>query len=173
MLNNMTITSIEDVFTVDSQKGRQMEMHRRPSYGITLCYSGQITYYQNGNAVVSDRNHMVLLPQGQDYSLYGDASGLFPVINVHCTPDFCVTKPTAFTLRNPEICLKQYERLQELFIFGKNNAKCMSILYELLSSIADENAGGNRIAAGAVAYMEQHYSNAGLTNQIIGASGSQ
>ena len=167
MLNNMTITAIEDVFTVDSPKGRQMQMHCRDSYGITFCYGGQITYYQNGKAVVSDRNHMVLLPKGQAYFLYGDASGLFPVINVHCTPDFKVTAPTAFPISHPETYLKNYERLKELFLLGKNQAKCMSILYDLLGSIAAETAGGNRIAAGAAAYMEAHYSDSGLTNQSI------
>lgn len=167
MLNQMIITSIEEVFTVDSAKGRQFQMHCRPCYGITFCYGGQITYYQNGKAVVSDRNHMVLLPEGQDYFLYGDASGLFPVINIHCTPEFKITAPTAFPISHPETYLKNYERLKELFLLGKNQAKCMSILYDLLSSIAAENAGGNRIAAGAAAYMEQHYSNAGLTNQNV------
>lgn len=167
MLNNMIITAIDDVFTVDSPKGRQMQMHCRNSYGITFCYGGQITYYQDDKAVVSDRNHMVLLPEGQDYFLYGDAAGLFPVINVHCTPDFKITEPTAFPISHPETYLKTYERLKELFLFGKNHAKCMSILYDLLSSIASENAGGNRIAAGAAAYMESHYADPGLTNQGI------
>ena len=169
MLNNMTIIAIDDVFTVDSQKGRQMQMHCRSSYGITFCYSGQITYYQNGKAVVSDRNHMVLLPEGQAYYLYGDASGLFPVINVHCAPGFQITAPTAFPISHPETYLKNYERLKELFLLGKNQAKCMSILYDLLGSIAAENAGGNRVAAGAAAYLEAHYADPGLTNQIIAA----
>ena len=37
----------------------------------------------------------------------------------------------------------------------------------IVEEIAAENAGGNRVAAGAAAYMEQNYSNAGLTNQNV------
>lgn len=169
MLNQMIITSVEGVFTVDSPRGRQVEIQRRTCFGITFCYHGQITYYQNGKAVVSDRDHMVLLPEGQNYSLFGDADGLFPVINVHCLPSFQVNAPTAFPLNHPEVYLKQFEQLKELFLLGKNGAKCLSIIYDLLGSIASENAGGNRLASGAVSYMEQHYSDPTLTNQIIAA----
>lgn len=167
MLDSMIITSIDEVFTVDSQVGRQLEMINRDSFGITFCYGGQITYYQNGTSVVSDRGHMVLLPKGRDYSLYGDATGLFPVINVQCTPDFVTESPISFPLSHPEVYLKQYEQLRELFLLGKNRAKCFSILYDIISGIAAENPGGNRIASGAVSYIEQNYSDPTLNNSMI------
>ena len=167
MLDRMTITQILDIFTVDSPKGRQVQIRNRNSYGITFCYSGRITYYQNSRAVVSDHDHMVLLPKGQDYFLDCDASGLFPVINIDCAPDFCVTTPTAFPIRQPESYLKDYERLKELYFLRGSRAKCMSILYDMLGSIATENITGNRIVTAAVHFMDEHFADAALANAVV------
>lgn len=167
MLNQMTVTRIVDIITVNSPKGRQVQIHNRSSYGITFCYGGRITYYQNGSAVVSDHDHMVLLPKGQDYALECDASGLFPVINIDCAPDFRVTAPTAFPIRQPESYLKDYERLKELYFLGGSRAKCMSMIYELLGSIAAENMTGNRVVTAAVHFMEEHLADATLSNAVV------
>lgn len=167
MLNQMTVTEIVDIFTVDSPKGRQVQIRNRNSYGISFCYSGRITYYQNNRAVVSDHDHMVLLPKGQDYFLNCDASGLFPVINIDCTPDFRVTTPIAFPIHQPESYLKDYERLKELYFLGSNRAKCMSIVYEMLGNIADESISGNRIIIAAIRFIEEHFADAALTNTAI------
>lgn len=169
MLNQMIITSVEDVFTVDSPKGRRFTMVNRNSFGITFCYSGQISYFHRSNTVISDRNHMVLLPQGETYSLRGDASGRFPVINVRCTSTFPLKEPTAFSLARPEVYLKRYEQLKDLFILGKHSAKCLSILYDMLSDIITENTGGNRICSAAVAYIGQHYTDPTLNIAAIAA----
>ena len=145
MLSGITLTDIVDVFTVDSPKGRFEQIRCRFCYGISFCYGGRITYHKDGRAVVSDRDHVVLLPKGQDYSLDCDASGLFPVINVEFAPDFCITEPTAFPIRQPEGYLRDYERLRELFLLGGNRARCMSIVYDMLGRIADEHITGNRV----------------------------
>lgn len=167
MLNEMIITAIEDVFTVDSHVGRRFEMHDRKSYGITLSYSGKIIYHKDGEMTVSDREHIVLLPKGQDYLLTGEETGLFPVINVQCVPEFTLTKPVSFRLSHPEQCLKRYEQLREIFLIGKERARCFSVLYDILSSVAYENKGGNRISAGAVAYIEKNYTDPTLDNDRI------
>ncbi len=163
MLETMTVTAIDDIYTVDSPKGRYVQMKNRRCYGLTFCYGGQITYYQKGKATVSDRDHMVLLPQGQNYELEGDASGLFPVIDVRCTPDFQITAPTAFRIRHPDNYLRDYERLKDLYLLRSSQAKCMSLLYDMLDRIAGDNAP-NPIAAAAGAYVAEHYADPELTN---------
>ena len=167
MLNEMVVTSIADVFTVDSPKGRRVKMANRNSYGITFCYGGRIIYYQEGSAVVSDRNHMVLLPQGQDYFLYCDSSGLFPVVNVHCTEAFRVTRPTAFPLQDPDSYLRDYERLRELYFLGNHSARCMSILYQMIAGIVSEPLSGQSVIGAAMEFLEQHYTDPHLTNASI------
>ena len=79
-LKEVVITSIANVTTVYSPKGRAVEMRDRLCYGLSLCIDGQITYVQDGKEYVSDRDHVVILPQGQNYSVRGDKTGRFPVI---------------------------------------------------------------------------------------------
>ena len=167
MLSGITLTDIVDVFTVDSPKGRFEQIRCRFCYGISFCYGGRITYHKDGRAVVSDRDHVVLLPKGQDYSLDCDASGLFPVINVEFAPDFCITEPTAFPIRQPEGYLRDYERLRELFLLGGNRARCISIVYDMLGRIADEHITGNRVILAATRCIEARYADAALTNAAI------
>ena len=90
MLKNAVIEQVTDVLTIHSQEGRVDRMHDRPCYGLSFCYSGQITYTQNGKQYVSDRAHAVLLPQGQSYSTRRDKKGDFPLINFTCV-GFCAT----------------------------------------------------------------------------------
>ncbi|HJA92492.1 MAG TPA: AraC family transcriptional regulator [Candidatus Eisenbergiella merdipullorum] len=167
ILDKMIVTSIQDVFTVDSHKGRKAQIRNRNSYGISFCYGGRITYYQDEKAVISDRNHMVLLPKGQDYTLYCDSSGLFPVINLLCTDDFQVTSPAAFPLHSPESCLKDYERLRELFFLKNQDARCMSILYRMIAEIAAGYLQENSALDTAMDFLEKHYSDPDLTNTVI------
>lgn len=170
MLRNMTAININDVFTVDSQKGRSVDIHNRGTYGISFCYGGQITYYLNGKTVVSDRNHMVLLPQGQNYHLYCDKSGLFPVINIKCTPDFCITEHISIPIRNPEKYLKNFERLKEHYILSNNRPKCMSILYDILSDLAADSTSCNPIVTEAVRFIDQNYTDSNLTVATIASN---
>lgn len=167
MLNQMVVTSITDVFTVDSHKGRRVKMINRNSYGITFCYGGESPIIRRGTRVVSDRNHMVLLPQGQDYFLHCDSSGLFPVVNVRCTEDFQVARPTAFPLQDPDSYLKDYERLRELYFLGNHSARCMSVLYQMIAGIASEPLGDQSVLGAAMEFLERHYADPHFTNASI------
>ena len=81
MLSNITITDIKEIFTVFSPKGRFVKIENRKCFGLSFCIDGQITYTHNGNKIISDKNYAVILPEGQTYTLYGDKTGSFPVIN--------------------------------------------------------------------------------------------
>ena len=167
ILDKMVVTSIQDVFTVDSRRGRKVQIKNRDSYGISFCYGGRITYCQGERAVVSDHSHMVLLPKGQDYTLYCDSSGLFPVINILCTDDFQVASPEAFELHSPDTYLKDYERLRELFFLKNHDARCMSILYRMISEITTEYLQEYPVLDAAMDFLEKHYSDPDLTNAVI------
>ncbi len=169
MLETMRILSIEAVTTVDSPRGRQAVMWKRPNYGITFCYEGQITYEHNGQKTVSDKGHMVLLPKGESYTILGTRNGRFPLINVQCTDDFQVHEILSFPIRNPENYLRDYERLKELYFLGSDSFQCMSILYGMLSRLVVDSMGANRLISRAMAYISDHYMSAALTNAEIAA----
>ncbi len=140
-LQNTVITGITGVFTVHLEKGAVREVTNRATYGLSLCKSGQVTYFHDGRAVVSDPEHAVLLPQGQSYSLRCDKEGDFPVINITTLSPLCETV-TALDIPGSQFLMENYEALKGLFLEPQDQAKCMSILYDMLHQLSPRNRWG-------------------------------
>ncbi|MBQ2734241.1 MAG: helix-turn-helix transcriptional regulator [Clostridia bacterium] len=160
-LKEVVITSIANVTTVYSPKGRAVEMRDRLCYGLSLCIDGQITYVQDGKEYVSDRDHVVILPQGQNYSVRGDKTGRFPVINFFCMKPLC-SKVTVWKLSNREAVLKDYAELERLFLYGGNKPKLFSVFYELLHKLTANDVPPE--LKGALRLLQTAYNDPTLTN---------
>lgn len=56
-----------------------------PTTSYTYLHrGGQITYTQNGEKYISDKDNAIILPKGKSYSLKGDKTGIFPIVNFDC-----------------------------------------------------------------------------------------
>lgn len=167
-LDKIMITSINSVGTIPSPKGRFDKMENRICYGISFCISGRITYTHKGKKYVSDRDHAILLPKGQSYSIHGDESGYFPVINFFCTDSsFFTDEFIVYKLQNTESYLKDYERIKLLSLFDKNQAKTMSVFYDMISRLVTDNLGIRDILNPAITLLEQNYSDSSLSNASL------
>lgn len=160
MFNNITVTNIEEIFTVTSPKGRCEHMKSRRCYGLSFCIEGQITYIQNEKKVVSDTSCAVLLPMGQEYTIHGDKSGIFPVINFSCAEKLC-TEVTALPVQNNGEFLKDFEKLKALSLFSQNRAEMMSVFYHILHRLSSLGLPCKTIMP-AVRYIEENYSDSEL-----------
>ena len=69
LLQNLTVTGNLEVVTVRQIKGTGAEIKNRPSYGLSFCYDGQITYTLDGVDYISDPDCAIILPKGATYSL--------------------------------------------------------------------------------------------------------
>jgi AraC-like DNA-binding protein len=165
-INNMVITEITNILTVPSEKGRYFEMKNRGSYAISFCTQGRITYKHKGKTYVSDKNCAVLIPKGQSYSLYGNETGFFPLINFNCKEDLIDTF-LVIPLRNAESYIKDLEHMKNLSLFEKSNAKIMSIFYDILSRLSSEEIEGNNILSPAIKYLEENYASCELNNSAL------
>lgn len=162
MFSQIAVTDITDIFTVSSPKGRYARIENRKTYGLSFCEDGQITYSLNGIQTVSDRFHAILLPQGQTYTLYGNKTGNFPVINFTCTETICETV-VSIPLENPDTFLKEYERLKALSVFDGKRCEMMSIFYHILQGLSEQNHH-SKIILPAIRCLEQNYADSTLTN---------
>lgn len=165
MLNNVTVTSVSDIFTVWSPKGRVDIIQNRKSFGLSFCESGQITYMHNGKRVISDRDHAVILPQGQTYTIFGDKSGSFTVINFTCTDTLCDTV-VSLPIQNPASYFGDFKKMLALYLFEGNRAEIMSIFYHMLYCISAQGSRCSEIMP-AIKYIEQNYQNPDLTNEEL------
>lgn len=163
ILNDLTVAQVESVMTVSQPKGRAVQIKNRPSWGLSFCAEGQITYIHNGKTFVSDRNHAVILPEGQTYTLHCDKSGTFPLINFKCAAPPCGTI-MQIPIRSAESYIKDCEHLKNLFLFERNRLKIMSIFYNILYSLASFNVSGCNILIPAIKYIENNYRDPNLTN---------
>ena len=89
LLQDLTVTDILEVVTVRQIKGTVAEIKNRPSYGLSFCYDGQITYTLDGVDYISNPDCAIILPKGATYTLSCNKSGYFPLINFDCTGFLC------------------------------------------------------------------------------------
>lgn len=164
-LKNVVITEITEVTTIYSPKGRFAEMNNRKNYGLSLCREGQITYSHNGRDFVSDKDCVIILPQGASYTLKGDKTGTFALINFTCAQPLCDTFMT-IPIQGTEAFEKDFEKIKELFLFPENHAKIMSIFYNMLHSLTKEESICKTIAP-AINYIEKNYSSPDISNELL------
>lgn len=169
-LENIVVTDVQPPFIVHSEKDRRFQMTDRPSYGLSLCMGGKITYTMNGRDSISEPDCAVLLPKGGTYTLFGDREGLFPVINFQCEQLRC-DEIMVFPLENPQACIQDFETLKNMFLYDKNRLKIYSVFYELLSKVSPDHAKRHTPIDSVVRFIEDNIknpmlSNTGLAKQI-------
>lgn len=165
-LKDIIVTKICEARTVYSPKGRVEKMVNRKHYGLSFCAEGQITYIHNGVSYVSDSRHAVILPKGQSYTIHGDKTGVFPVLNFECANFLCNTV-TVIPVDNVEPLIKDYEQIKSLLLFEMNKPKIMSIFYRIISLLSDSDGAQNGILAPAMEYLKNNYASCDLTNDVL------
>ncbi len=162
---NIIVTEIEAPIVVHSETGRKLKMVERESYGISLCYSGQITYKMNGKTFVSKPDVALFHPQGATYDITGDKDGLFPLINFYCR-DFLCDELKVIPLKNPQACLKLFEAAKSGYNDG-DHLKTFSHLYALFDEVFSENVKKHGALASAIKYVDEHLESPELSNTEI------
>ncbi len=165
-LNHIIITQLDPPMLVHSQKGETFEMANRPSYGLSFCISGQITYIMDGKHYVSKQNNAVILPKGASYTLIRDKEGLFPLLNFQCE-HYHNSRIKVFDLQDPKSCIQKFETLQKIFLNNTTQLKMLSIFYDLLHSICEEKHPLSSFLQSAIQYMDENISDPDLSNDSI------
>ena len=164
-LKNIIVTEIEAPMVVHSETGRKLKMVERESYGISLCYSGQITYKLSGKTFVSKPDVAILHPQGATYDIAGDKDGLFPLINFYCR-DFLCDELKVIPLKNPQACLKLFEIIKSSYNDG-DYLKAFGHLYMLFDELFSENVKKNGVLSSATKYVDENLESPELSNTQI------
>ncbi len=155
-LNEIIITDIVDVLTVLSNKGRHETMTDRKCFGLSFTADGQITYIHNGKSFISDRNHAVILPKGQSYSISGNKKGRFPVINFESS-NFFVDTITVLPIENVDLIMREFEQMKNLQLLESNRLSVMSLFYKILNILAHNEKFTPNSLVPAIKYLENNY----------------
>ena len=144
------------------------QMNDRPTYGLSLCLDGKITYIQNGKEYVSDREHAVLLPMGQSYVIRREKNGRFPLINFltafPVSDEICI-----FPIRDVESFVKDFEVMKRLALMPRSKNKLFSLFYEMLDRICVSQAEVFSPADPIAAFLQESYADEELSNTDLAA----
>ncbi len=165
-LHNILVTHISHLTVVRAQKGRQYQMKNRKYFGLSLCESGQITYYMNGKQYVSTPDTAVLLPKDATYSWLGEKEGIFYVINFQCE-DFAPDEIMVFPLRNPQFYLKQFAAIKKSASQDNTVLERFSIFYKILHELSCEGDPSQDRFSPILQYIERNLSDPALSNEML------
>ena len=163
---NLIITEVDPPLQVHSKKGETFEMVNRPSYGLSLCISGQITYVMNQKTYVSRPNTAVILPKGASYTLIRDKEGLFPLLNFDCD-NYDGSEIQVLSLSNPKSCLQKFHTLQKMALHNPSRFKILSAVYELFDSVLEDSLPRSALLHSILQYINENLSDPDLNNQSI------
>lgn len=163
LFENIIVTKIKPPIIVHSGKGNKFHISNRPTFGLSLCLDGQITYIMNGKRIVASKDTAIILPYGSSYELIGDKDGVFPVINFMCENFHC-EEILALHLNNPTTCIKKWDKIKTLFQQNENRLEIYGEFYKLLNQISIDETSKTNILIPAIKYIEQNLSNPSLSN---------
>ncbi len=166
MFENLVITDIRHPATVVFARGATIDMQHRTTYGLSFCERGQITYTMGGKQYVSTPSCVMLLPQGQSYSLHVDKDGTFPLINFTCAQPL-TTEIVPIPMQNATECIKDCEKIKSLFLFEENRLKIFSIFYHILHRIDTEQGKKQNEFYHILKFIEEHLADSELSNRVL------
>ena len=165
IFDDIVINYVEQPFVVQAKKGHSFTMLDRPTFAISLCTGGQITYIQNGKEFIIKEGFAALLPKDSTYSLIANREGQFPVVNFDCEGLDC-DEITIIPLANHKECIKRFERLKLLFSRSESRLKTIGGFYNLLDEIASTDSKISPLHS-VDRYIEKNLSNPELSNEVI------
>ena len=165
-LSEITVLSVDEVFTVFSESGRTLDMTNRRTFGLCFCKSGCIEYTKNGKTTVSEQGHAVILPMGESYSLKRTVTGFFPLINFTASERF-TSDIMRIRLRKADTYIKDFERMESLMGMGASRAAVMSIMYGMLARLSAESDSMPTVVAKAIRYINENICDSELSNPRI------
>lgn len=173
---DIVITKVIDtVRLLDSPVGVSVSMTDRKQWGLVLKSQGRTIYTADGQNVLSDSTHPVILPKGSDYSWICEEPGLCLVIQFDAVGTDKMLYP--LEISDNSYVLKSFERIAKALAKGTmaGQMECRQLLYGALAVLADQGqreyvpSGKQRLLQPAVDHMNTCYFETDITNDTLAA----
>lgn len=165
-LSDLTITDFK-IYTRTFQEPYIEEMHRPYGlYGFSFAIDGEVIYHHNGKTYVSDRDHVILYPQGKDYVMECTKPGVFTIVNFNAT-GYEREEFLSLKIPNVEKFIKDHEVMTKLESLNLPSCRLeiLSILYNTLARIVKHTNSADSYPAlwSAVDYIRDNIRNCEMT----------
>ena len=172
ILANLVITKVVSATTFYNPKNTKTRRTNRKRWAIVIKYEGETVYRSMGHRMVSDINHVILLPKGCTYEWECTESGHFSIIEFESEP--CYPRPFAYSVKNGHKLLKlfkdlEYKRnLRNPMFEAESIRDTYSILLQAIEPALEKyipNSKQQKIQT-AIDYISQHLGER-ITNDIL------
>lgn len=173
-LSNLVITKIHAAFTLHNLRGTKGRRNGRECWAIVLKYEGETFYRANRKQILSDIQHIAVLPKGSSYEWECTQSGHYSFIEFEC--DLSYPEPFSIPIKHGEQLLKhfkelEYKRDMRAPMYEMESIRdTYSILLSLIKSAKDRyvpNSKRQKIQR-AIEYISRHFTEH-LTNDQLAA----
>ena len=172
VLSNLVITRIHSVSTLHNPKSTKGKRTDRPRWAVVIRYEGETVYTSEKKRLLSDIEHIAVLPKGSSYEWQCTKSGHYSIIEFESEPT--LGEPMTFPVKNGEKILKMFKDLE----YKRNLKKPMvevesirdtySILLALTQSVSEHYLPTEKQQkiAPVLEYISAHYDEA-ITNDML------
>ena len=177
-LSSIVIKEIMEVYPIPLSENENRQISNRRRTGFIFAEKGQLQYRMDGQTYVSDQNHAILLPFGSSYTIKSVTDSVSLLIDTNAEGyDYKHASISTYKINSPSSFFSAFYRLDNIWTFKKNSyqLKCMAVLYDLLAKINETNVlpytpeyKFDQIIP-SIEYLEEHYNNPKLTNDLLAA----
>ncbi len=172
-IEKIVVTKLHSVMDLKNPRFENKKKNNRSVHGLCFPISGTMIYHHNGKEIVSDKHHAVLIPKGATYTYSCIEEGEFPLINFYTTEDFCPKEIIVYEIDDITDYINYFKELEKISLLTPLNGhlKAIKIIYEILIRLHKVNlrkvSSSFEVIRPAVNYLQNNFSNAGLTNQVL------
>ena len=135
VLSNLIITqicSVSVMYNDPQAKGRKANRHR---WAVILKYEGQTVYTSQGQQLLSDRAHLMLLPKGCSYEWVCTQAGHFLSLEFEC--DISFDQAMSIPVKQSDRLLRRLQELEHTWNTAEplRQQICIRELYGVLLSL--------------------------------------
>lgn len=164
---------IDTVRMLDSPIGVSITMTDRKQWGLVLKSQGRTIYTANGQRILSDSTHPVILPKGCSYSWICEEPGLCQVIQFDAVGMDKMLYP--LEISDNSRLLTTFDRVAKALAKGTmaGQMECRQLLYGALAALADQGqreyvpSGKQKLLQPAVDHMNTCYFETDITNDTL------
>ena len=172
ILSNLVITRVHSAATFFTPQNTKIKRYDRPCWAILIKYEGETVYTWEGKRIVSDLQHITILPAGSSYEWECTKMGHFCSIEFDCVP--LKASPFSCSVKNGERILKMFKELEYKRNLKNETVELESIRDTYSILLALMQAGNDPYAprekqkkiAPALEFISQHYSES-ITNDHL------
>ena len=139
---NLVISGVT-AFLSNFRKKEEIRVPARGYHSLTYRISGSIRLNADGRELVSEAGDVTYVPKGVSYSTEVLSDGQMIALHFYSVEDGEGGEISAEKPERPELAVSLFRSLCESFHVGyERDAKCMSLIYELISELESRDIGG-------------------------------